>query len=692
MTQGHDRPIQYLAGVGPKLAERLVKLGIQTFADFLLYFPKSYEDRRKFDQISHVVPGDAGLFLLQVQSVMESHPKPKVSIIKARLADASGVAEGVWFNQSFLKGSLVAGRYLALRAKVQTDAFSGLKQLAVLDYEIFTDAEDRATWTGKLLPNYALTPGLFQKKMRQMARDVISQSIAFVRDPLPEQWRRQLQLLDKRQALKLLHFPTSLEEAQAARRRIVFDEFLVMQLFLAQRRAGQKTEKGIKLAMNGPLAHRYRTQLPYQLTRAQARVYDEISADITGGSVLNRLVQGDVGSGKTDIAVLTVLGAVDSGYQAAFMAPTEVLAEQHYLKLTRLLAPLGIELIFLKGSLTAKQKLAAKTQLAGTGACIVVGTHALIQDTVQFNRLAVVVIDEQHRFGVFQRMNLRAKGQSPHSLYLTATPIPRSLMLTAFGDLEKSIVDELPPGRQPIRTVAIAGGQLGRAFELGHQVLKEGRQLFVVYPLIEQSEKLDLKAAMEAYEQLATSVFSSYSVGLIHGKLSPKEKSRIMAEFKDNRIQVLVSTTVIEVGVDVPNASVMVIVHAERFGLAQLHQLRGRIGRGAYASTCVLVHFSPSAMAKKRIQALVNSQDGFKLAEVDLNIRGPGDVLGVRQSGMPDLNVADIIRDEAELLLAKNVAQQIIQLDPHLARPEFADLKQMVGNGQGHRVILEGLN
>jgi ATP-dependent DNA helicase RecG len=525
---------------------------------------------------------------------------------------------------------------------------------------------------------YGLTRGLTQRPTRSLIKRLVDEYAALVAEPLPESLRTRRRLPPLAAALTASHFPATEAELAAGRRRLIFDDFFLFQLGLAIRRQREGRQRGLSMNPPGSLGRRLLDALPYRLTGAQERVWREIRDDMAEPYPMNRLLQGDVGSGKTVVATLAILTALEAGYQAAFMAPTEILAEQHLMTLRTLLDPLDVEVALLTNALRGKgrERLLADAA-AGTLGCVV-GTHALVQESVQFKRLGLVVVDEQHRFGVAQRAMLRGKGERPDVLVMTATPIPRTLALTLYGDLDVSVLDELPPGRKPVVTVARGEGRRGQIYEFLRAEIAAGRQAYVVCPLVEESEVSDLRAATEMAERLGRAVFPDLRVGLLHGRLSFSDKERVMREFKEGHAHLLVSTTVIEVGIDVPNASVMLIEHAERFGLSQLHQLRGRVGRGPWKSYCILLSAASSEDAKRRISAMTETNDGFRIAEVDLAVRGPGEFFGTRQSGLPEFHVADLLRDGALLEEARRDALALVARDPELLVPEYRALRAAV--------------
>jgi ATP-dependent DNA helicase RecG len=526
----------------------------------------------------------------------------------------------------------------------------------------------RSDRIGRLTPVYALTEGLTADKLRQAIATVLP-AVAAWPDPLPKGLRDAFGLMDRAVALGQIHRPDDQAQLQSARTRLVFDEFLMLQLALGLRRERLRRQRAPALLApaQANLVQRFLALLPFELTGAQQRVLAEIHGDLARPQPMARLLQGDVGSGKTVVAIAALLTAIEAGWQGVLMAPTEVLAAQHFLKIGQWLPQLAVSGALLTGATPARQRRQLLQDLANGQLQLLVGTHALLEDPVQFERLGLVVVDEQHRFGVRQRNRLLAKGLQPHLLSMTATPIPRTLALSVYGDLDVSQIDELPPGRTPIRTRLLRGSERDQAWELIREQLALGQRAYVVLPLVEESEKLDLRSAVEVHRHLADQVFPEFQVGLLHGRLSSEAKQRAISAFAGGQCQVLVSTTVVEVGVDVPEASVMVVEHAERFGLAQLHQLRGRVGRGAAASYCLLINDSQQALARQRLEVLVGSTDGFEIAEMDLRLRGPGQVLGTRQSGLPDLALASLSDDGAVLEQSRQVARRLLEQDPQLA-------------------------
>ena len=682
-----DTPLAEIPGVGPKTASRLAQLGLLLARDLLHYYPRDYLDYANLVRIAGLVPGRTATIVATVRRshAFASPRNPNLSILELQLVDCTGrirvsrfFAGQRFSSPGWLKTQqrqYPPGATVAVSGLVKETAYGPAFQDPLIEVLESAQAPVRSGAIGRMLPVYGLTEGLGADRLRQLVAAVLP-LLRDWPDPLPESIRRSQGLIGRADALTQIHAPANQEQLQASRRRLVFDEFLLLQLSLAQRRhqLRQRQAPPLLLLPGGEgLVERFLAILPFALTQAQERVLAEIRADLARPQPMARLVQGDVGSGKTVVALASLLCAIEAGCQGALMAPTEVLAEQHYRKLGEWLPQLHVSSALLTGSTPAPRRRALLQDLANGQLQLLVGTHALLEDPVQFDRLGLVVVDEQHRFGVRQRNRLLAKGLQPHLLTMTATPIPRTLALSVHGDLDVSQIDGLPPGRQPISTVLLKGSQRQRAYGLIREQVALGQRAYVVLPLVEESEKLDLRSAVEVYHQLKEEVFTELRVGLLHGRLNSADKQAAIAAFAAGDTQVLVSTTVVEVGVDVPEASVMLIDHAERFGLAQLHQLRGRVGRGAAASHCLLINDSSNVLARQRLELLVRSSDGFEIAEMDLRLRGPGQVLGTRQSGLPDLALASLTDDGEVLERARAVAQEITQADPSLqAHPGLA--------------------
>jgi len=684
MSANLDQDIQFIKGIGPHTGKSLAKLGIHSVRDFILYFPRAHEDRRQLPMIRDLQLQKPSAFIGIVQSVTEEKRKHNMHVITAMIRDANGMVSAVWYNQKFIAKLLTPGTRVLLRGKLEQNTFTNQPQFTCQDVEPLITQDDMKHSTRCIVPIYALTYGLYASKMRQIAHALLIPSyLREFRDPLPESLKSQLSLLSFQDALYQMHFPESPEMGIKARQRLVFDELFVFQLALAQKRfENQQQPTRFQLQGEGPLTDAYIQQLPYALTKAQQRSIGEIAINVGEQHAMNRLLQGDVGSGKTDVAIMAMLMAVQSHKKGAILAPTQILAEQHYAKCRQRLQPLGIEIRLLTGASKSRERKQIQADLLTDTPMIIVGTHALLEDPVKIPDLAVAVIDEQHKFGVMQRSALRKKEYNPHCLFMTATPIPRSFLLTSFGDLDKSILDEMPPGRQAITTLYAKPKYIDAVWQQCAKRLQKGEQLFVVYPLIEESKTLDLSSALEGQAQLQTR-FPEYKVGLIHGRMSASEKTEIMANFREKNCHILVATTVIEVGIDIPNATMMVIMDAERFGLSQLHQLRGRIGRGSMASVCTLISTPKSENARKRISAMLETTDGFRLSEIDLKIRGPGDILGTRQAGLPEFKLADLVEDAAILKVARKAAFHLIKYDPTLENPAHIGLRHMLTRSHG---------
>lgn len=675
-----EQKLSDLPEIGFKKAGSLARLGLHTVRDLLFYYPRDHIDYARQVNIRELQAGETVTIVATVKrcNCFNSPKNQKLSILELIVKDNSGQIKigrfyaGTRFSsrawQESLKRRYPVGSILAACGLVKESKY-GLT-LDNPELEVLANPGDsiESLNIGRVVPIYGLTEGVVANTVRQAVIAALP-AAAQMKDPLPSGLRKKYGLMELKDAIANIHFPSDSDALKVARRRLVFDEFFYLQLGLLQRQQQARAiQTSAILVPRGQLVDKFHEILPFQLTGAQQRVLNDILNDLQKPVPMNRLVQGDVGSGKTVVAVLAILAAIQSGYQAALMAPTEVLAEQHYRKLVSWFNLLHLPVELLTGSTKTAKRRQIHSQLATGELPLLVGTHALIQDPVNFHQLGLVVIDEQHRFGVEQRARLQQKGEQPHVLTMTATPIPRTLALTIHGDLDVSQIDELPPGRQKIQTTVLSGQQRNHAYDLIRRETAQGRQVYVVLPLVEESEKLDLRSAVEEHQKLQESVFPDFQVGLLHGRMSSADKDEAITKFRDNQTQILVSTTVIEVGVDVPNATVMLIENAERFGLSQLHQLRGRVGRGAAQSYCLLMSSSRSPDAQQRLKVLEQSQDGFFISEMDMRFRGPGQVLGTRQSGVPDFTLASLVEDEEVLLLARQAAEKIIEMDATLER------------------------
>jgi ATP-dependent DNA helicase RecG len=684
-------PLQYLKGVGPRRAADLQRVGLRTVEDLLYRFPIRYEDRGTFQTIASLRPGVAASVIGEVVSCgVRPTRRPRFKIFEMLLRDRTGSLRAIWFNQPFLNDVFHPRQRVILYGKLELTSH-GL-QLQSPQYEILpaegeagTDRssepqDDETLHTGRIVPVYEKTGTLTTKMQRVLVHYALAQLPESLPDPLPQDVRQRQRLVDRRTALADVHFPpggtsvTDLNQFRSpAQRRLIFEEFFLFQLGLVLRKRRSESERKPRSAViTDEVREAARRVLPFRLTGDQKKVITEIVDDMKRPHPMNRLLQGDVGSGKTIVALMAALVAMENGFQVAFMAPTEILAEQHFITIRRLLETSRFRMTLLTGATPARKRREILGELAGGSIHLVVGTHALVEEPVEFRELGLVIIDEQHRFGVMQRAALRAKAMHPDVLVMTATPIPRTLALTTYGDLDVSVMREMPPGRHPIKTIAKPEARREEIYEFVRQQLDAGRQAYVIYPLVEESEKVDLRAATEMADHLAQEVFSAYRVALLHGRLKQDAKERVMQAFARGEIHILVSTTVVEVGVDVPNASVMLVEHAERFGLSQLHQLRGRVGRGPYQSYCVLLYQSPlTDHGRERLKALTETTDGFVIAERDLSLRGPGDFFGTRQSGMPTLRVGDLLRDHQLMEEARREAVAALD-DTRQAEPLVA--------------------
>ncbi len=681
-------PIQYVKGVGPKLAKLFEKKGIRTVEDALYFLPRCYEDRRNLKKISELKTGrkETGFGEILLSGVAFYQNKRK-RVFEVVVGDGSGVITLKWFhgNERYLKDRFKKGLRLIFSGEVRW--FNYQKEIHHPDLEMVDgDIEKDYLNFKRIVPIYSETEGLHQRTLRKLIKNILDGYADELSSPIPQEIVERQDLIDFSEAFRRVHFPPDGESIEVlncqrsdGHRRIIFDEFFFLELGLALKKKGMALETGITFRTEGYLSQKLLNQLSFKLTHAQEKVWAEIREDLERPHPMNRLIQGDVGSGKTVVALLASLYVVQCGYQAAIMAPTEVLAEQHFLNLHRWVEPLGVNVALLTSSIKGSEREDLYDRIRRGDVHLVIGTHAVIQEAVEFNHLGLAIIDEQHKFGVVQRGLLKKKGENPDVLVMTATPIPRTLAMTIYGDLDVSVIDEMPPGRMPVETKVFPEPARERVYRIVEEEVRKGRQAFIVYPLVEESEKLDLKDATRMAEHLQKDVFPDFQISLLHGRMKSDEKEAIMMEYKEGKIQILVATTVIEVGIDIPNASVMVVEHAERFGLSQLHQLRGRIGRGRYPSKCILLaQYRSSEEARVRLHAMERTNDGFQIAEEDLALRGPGEFFGVRQSGLPDFRVAHLVRDTPILIEARKEAFRLIQEDPELVHPSHSFLKDML--------------
>lgn len=680
-----DAKLTVLQGVGPRNAESLAKLGLHTLGDMLYYYPRRYDDYTQLKPIKDLKYGETVTVIGTVQSVtLRQIRGGQASLVEVILGDGTGALRLSYFNQPWIANRMKAGDAISVSGKV--DQYLGRLVMNSPEWEPI-DVENLNT--NRIVPVYPLTEGITQRWLRRQMKQVVEYWAPLVPDALPESVRTSANLMPLGEALLQIHFPDSQEKLKAARERLAFDEIFYLQMGVLRQKRDWQSVEGRRFSISDEWLSARLNGLPFTLTSAQQRALAEIRADLASGKPMNRLLQGDVGSGKTVVAALAAGMIISNGAQVAVMAPTSILAEQHYRNFTNLLKDIlqPGEIRLLTGDTPDSEKEEIRAGLANNTIKIVIGTHAVIEPPVQFADLQLAVIDEQHRFGVEQRAELRSKGTNPHLLVMTATPIPRSLALTLYGDLDLSVLDEMPAGRQPVNTYLLRPQERERAYTLIRSQIKSGKQAFIIYPLIEESEKIEARAAVDDYDTLSKEIFPDLKLGLLHGRMRPAEKDEVMLKFRNKEYDILVSTTVVEVGVDVPNATVMLIEGADRFGLAQLHQLRGRVGRGSDQSYCLLIPTHEDSAENERLQAMIESNDGFFLAEKDLQLRGPGEFLGTRQSGYATgLRMASIT-DVKLIEKARLHAQQVFEKDPDLSQPEHAlladALRRFWGDGKG---------
>lgn len=667
-----NEPISVVKNIGETRCKQLNKMGVETVNDLIEYFPRDYEDKSLFVNISDVVKGEVNTFKAKVSFNPEAHRVKGMVIVRARLSDATGNIDGVWFNQPYIKNSLVLGKEYVFSGKV-TEKYNRI-QIESPEFEIFNP---NSLNNGRIVPVYTLPARLSQKVIRTVIRDALVEVKDKIDEFLPESIIKRMNLCSRLYAIKNIHFPQNDDAFFKARYRLVAEELLLLQMRLLQLK-GDVGEKTSTVKIGNYDVSEIRNQLKFNLTNAQKKVLSEIFNDFSSGYVMNRLVQGDVGCGKTAVAMIAAYLIINNGYQAVMMAPTDVLANQHYESFKAVFEPLGISCQLLTSGLKKKEKNLAYENIENGNAKMIIGTHALIQEKVVYNNLGLVITDEQHRFGVRQREMLAQKGEEPHVLVMTATPIPRTLALILYGDLDISTINELPPGRQKVDTFAVYHTYDNRLYAFIEKETAKGRQCYIICPMIEENEKLDLRSVLKFTEELQNDRLPSLRVECMHGKLKNNEKQDIMDRFSNGEIDVLVSTTVIEVGVNVPNATLMIIENAERFGLSALHQLRGRVGRGGEKSYCVLVTDSKTKVAKERMTIMCKSNDGFVISEKDLHLRGPGDFFGTRQHGLPEMKIANLYKDINILKDVQSVAIDLYKSDENLEKKENLLLKKRI--------------
>jgi ATP-dependent DNA helicase RecG len=681
-----DSPITVIKGVGEAIAKKFTKLGVSKVRDLLYFFPRRFID---FSQLKTI----ADLELGKDQTVFVNVWETRVIMLgrnrssEAVLGDSTGNIRAVWFNQPWVAHQLKSNTRIALSGKV--NVFNYTKVFENPEWEILES--DELTHTGRLVPVYPLTQGLFARQTRSLIKNTLDSYLGDLPEFLPDEIRNRSNLLDLQTAIKQAHYPSDYIMQNMARQRLAFDELFLLQLgVLEKKRDWQEGQKGHRFNIDNTRLENMISALPFKLTQSQLKVVNEICGDLLKDIPMSRLLQGDVGSGKTVVAMIALIVAIANGYQGALMAPTEILAEQHFNTIKNLLSIMinqeenqndinelsnisarNLNIVLLTGGINTKEKREIQDQINHGHAQIVIGTHALIQKGIKFSNLGLVIIDEQHRFGVLQRSELRQKGYNPHLLVMTATPIPRTLALTLYGDLDISVIDEVPPGRQAIKTRWLKDQERERAYNFIRKQVFDGRQAFIICPMIEESENLEIKAAVAEHERLSKDIFPDLKLGLLHGKMRSAEKEAVLLDFKEGKLDVLISTSVVEVGIDIPNATIMLVEAADRFGLAQLHQFRGRVGRGQYQSYCLLLAENPSSYGQERLKAIEETSNGFELAEKDLKLRGPGEFFGTRQSGLPDLKMAKL-SDTSLLEKARSEARILFEKDPELKCPENA--------------------
>lgn len=675
--------VQFIKGVGPSKVKLLNYLGIYTLEDLITYYPRKYEDRRFSKSISNLQDGEEAVIeAVVINNVATARIKKNMTLSKVAIKDESGVAFVTWFNQPYVRENIKLGEKYKFYGKVSIK--NGKVELNSPVY----DKEGENKNTGIIIPTYSTTKKLNGNSLRQIIRNALNLIDGDLKETIPQYIKEQYNLEEINIATKEIHFPTEFDKLNRARKRLVFEELLSFQLSLLSLKSKYKNEeKGIVYNKDVHMSDVI-VSLPFKLTNAQLRVLEEIDADMESEKSMNRLLQGDVGSGKTIVAMIAAYKAVKCGYQVAVMAPTTILAEQHLCNFNKILAGFNIKCELLVSSITKKQKTEILNKLKNGEIDILIGTHALLQEDVEFKKLGLVITDEQHRFGVKQRSIIAGKGVNPDVLVMTATPIPRTLAIILYGDLDISIIDELPPNRKEIETLAVKQNMTDRINSFIKKNVDEGRQAYIVCPFVEENEEMDIKAVETLSEKYKNEVFKDYKVEMLHGKMKPKDKEQIMSDFKNNKINILISTTVIEVGVDVPNANIMVIENAERFGLAQLHQLRGRVGRGEYQSYCILKYDGNSQIIKERMKTMTSTSDGFKIAEKDLELRGAGEFFGTKQHGMPEFKIANLFEDIPILKQVQTLAIRLENTDPKLEKEENRELKEMVEKTRKERIEL----
>jgi len=654
--------VQFVKGVGPKWAERLSKLGIKTVRDLFYYFPREYEDRSQISQIKYTAPGEQANFKVEVLKIDYQKIRYNLDLLRVTFSDGSDVVNGIWYNQSYLRDQFQKGDKYIISGKISEKNWRKYKRKEINNpvYEKL-GSEASVLNTGRIVPIYSLTEGITQRRLRRVIANALKSHAFLLEDELPETILKEHNFPDLKTSILGMHFPKNDKHQKFSRRRLAFEEFFYLQLYALEEKKKYKELQGIEHQFKEEESSKFLAALDFELTSAQKRVSFEIRKDMESKKTMSRLLQGDVGSGKTVVAGLALLQTMANGYQGIFMAPTEILAEQHFLNFKELLADFDYNISLLTGSVKTAERQEIEAEIETGKTDLIIGTHALFQESLNYDNPGLIVIDEQHRFGVEQRHSLKEKGDSPDLLIMTATPIPRSMAMLIYGDLDLSVIDEMPPGRKEIATFWRRENRRKQIYSFLKEKIESGRQAYIVCPLIEESEEMpELVSAEELFNDLKTGFFKEQKLALIHSSISAAEKKEIMEKFRDGEIDILVATTVIEVGVDVSNASIMIIENAERFGLAQLHQLRGRVGRGRHQSYCILISDPPGEEAAHRLEIMCKSNNGFLIAEEDLKMRGPGEFFGTRQHGIDDLKVASLIDDQELLVEARDEAQKIV--------------------------------
>ncbi|MEA3490168.1 MAG: ATP-dependent DNA helicase RecG [Candidatus Omnitrophota bacterium] len=670
-----DIPVRYIKGVGPRKADLFAKLGIENVSDLFYYLPRRYEDRSSVVEVKDLKPGQTQAVVGRVLKTSVFTARTGTRIFEMAVGDDTSRVVAVWYNQPFMKKVFSQGQTVVLYGKIERARRFQINHPAfeILDGENLKDSLD----VGRIVPFYSLTEKLTQRYMRKIVHQAISFHISAVKDPLPTKIRARKKLVDSRFSIENIHFPYSPENLERAYKRLVFEEFFILQVIMALRRRKIR-EKGITHQVREGLLAEFEKLFDFKFTGEQKKCIKDIEEDMSGEKTMYRLLQGDVGSGKTVVAMYALLLTARNGYQGVLMVPTEVLARQHYVTVSKTFMPLGLNVRLLINGIDRKDREKVKEELAGGEADIVIGTHALIQEDIDYSDLGLAVIDEQHKFGVAQRKTLRRKGVTPDTLVMTATPIPRSLVLTVFGDMDISLLKEKPEDREPVTTYWVGEDRREAVYDFIRDEVSKGRQAFIVYPRIKKTDRSDLKSAEEMYERLREEIFRDLRVAIVHGRLKREDKKKVMEDFRAGEYDILIATTVIEVGVDIPNVTVMLVEHAERYGLAQLHQLRGRIGRGKHTSYCILMGEPRTEVSLERLSTMAETDDGFQIAERDLDLRGPGEFLGTRQSGLPELRFGNIARDFKIMEEAREEAFDLVKVDPGLKDPRNAGIKESI--------------